>query len=89
MRNRPASVGDGDDSDELRGGPGDLVESEDAIPRDRARLLAIFARLLASGDEGLTQMDAFQFLRAMAEDGEEEPSEEIGEDEEQQMDISE
>jgi hypothetical protein len=76
-RNRPVNVDAGDDSDEMRGGAGDLVESDDANPRGRARLMAIFARLLASsgdidafgdGDPDGAHAETLHFLRAMAED---------------------
>ncbi|KIM22012.1 hypothetical protein M408DRAFT_79690 [Serendipita vermifera MAFF 305830] len=73
-RNRHVNVGDGDDSDELTGGPGDLVESDDVNPRDRARLMAIFARLLASSDlfggsdeTETPQEGTIRILRAMVE----------------------
>jgi hypothetical protein len=76
FRNRPVNVDAGDDSDEMRGGAGDLVESDDANPRGRARLMAIFARLLATsgdidafGDEDPdgAHAETLRFLRAMAE----------------------
>ena len=90
------NIGNGDDSDDLRGGPGDLVESDEVNPRDRARLMAIFARLLASSDvfsddeADVSQLDTFRILRAMAEnDSEESTAGEENDEQEQEMDTSE
>jgi hypothetical protein len=77
FRNRAVNVDAGDDTDELRGGAGDLVESDNINPRGRAMLMAIYARLLTSGggvyevgdeDPDGSHAETLRFLRAMAED---------------------
>jgi len=98
-RNRPVRVDNGDDSDDaLRGGAGDLVETE-GDSADQARLMAIFARLLARTDEGSEEgIDAMRLLRAAMAGSEEDTTtsgtlspgdREEAENDEQEMDISE
>ena len=80
LRNRTVPVELDDESDGLRGGAGDLVDSDDGNQRGRARLMAIFAQLLSS-DADSSPMDAIRFLRAMAEDATEASLSEGREDE--------